>query len=114
MTLGSNVTAWAKDKLWLLDHSLVVGKEGSWVRMWQKFGASVHYSLNVADGGTVPPQYVPAKFTVALGAGPDAAAPLPYVAHSAFESNYSFSYSRTNLFRKTETLRGPALGDTFP
>merc|ERR1719310_2764635 len=96
MTLSSPVGDWARDKYWLIDHTLVLPSEKEKAFLFTKnvnasrldfYQRATYY----AKGEDIP-LVLPAKFSIKLGDGPNASAPFAYVASSALPNLSSFQY----------------------
>eukprot|EP00930_Biecheleria_cincta_P046096 TRINITY_DN31792_c0_g1_i1.p1 TRINITY_DN31792_c0_g1~~TRINITY_DN31792_c0_g1_i1.p1 ORF type:complete len:596 (-),score=89.23 TRINITY_DN31792_c0_g1_i1:114-1724(-) len=101
--LGNAPTGWSAEKVWLVDHSVFLPSKGKVARIVQsKLGLpEVSYSV---DGMSEPPEFLPAKFSIRLGDGPDASAPLPYCSRSAAEGLPGLRYvGRCLLGERTST-----------
>jgi len=113
LPLGASVAEWATGKAFLVDHSLVVGKSDAEVIMWRDVGGSVNYHISSRGNKTLP-VYVPAKFSVRLGAGAGSAAPFPYIARSAAEHFNMIKYYHSSVWPWSRAYAETSIsGDTF-
>merc|ERR1712137_46636 len=76
---GHAVNAWAKDKVWLADHSVLLPSGDRSAVLFQNSLDTRRVSY-VTDSQKSIPMITPAKFSVTMGAGESALAPHPYVA----------------------------------
>lgn len=97
LSLGASVQAWAANKHFLIGSSVVLGNNDRRVTLVQSLNALVYYKAHAAPGNTLP-IYIPAKFSVTLGAGYDQTAPFPFVPSSAYSVVDSWSYSAEGWF----------------
>jgi len=89
--LGAPVEDWANGKLWMLGHSLVTPSDGEQGSVYSGVKGSTFYSCD-----RTTPVYIPAKFSITLGAGTGAAAPVPYCAPSALAASTSLRWETPN------------------
>lgn len=108
--LGNAPAAWATDKVWLVDHSVVLPSRGKVARIMQSKLTLPEVSYGVEGLSVLPPVFLPAKFSIRLGEGPDASAPLPYCSRSAVEGLAGLQYIGRWLLGEHESRSG-ILGD---
>jgi len=95
--LGSSAAPWSSNKIWLVDHSVVLPSKTKVARIVQgKLGfPQVSYTM---ESLKEPPTFLPAKFSISLGSGTSSKAPLPYISSSAVVGTGSFQYHSKSLF----------------
>lgn len=111
LRLGDPVPPWLMGKAWLVCHSVAAGTLGSPVSVSAGLDA-LSYSMAPAgalDG--VAPVYLPAMYSVILGAGADSEAPFPYLSGD-IPPGSGLRYTAAALFGLWEThADSPPLGD---
>lgn len=84
--LGDDVNAWAKDKIWIVAHSVVTpGGSCSYckkkvAKIWQKLAGLDFADYKISDSSSSQPLFTPARYSIVLGSGSSSRAPLPYCA----------------------------------
>jgi hypothetical protein len=96
--LGATVQQWARNKIWLICHSIALPTDGE---NWQAgildtpdpFGDFASYVAKPPVGHVKKPYYVPARFSVTLGGGSNQTAPVSYVAEKAIDPETTLMYT---------------------
>jgi hypothetical protein len=96
LMMGEAVAEWAKSKTWLVDHTVVIPSHGkSGILYSDATGSS---QLKYADDNDTLTYFLPAKFSVTLGAGIDAAAPVEYLPTSSYIKQHKLKYTATSFY----------------
>jgi len=92
VALGSSTAAWTNEKIWLIDHTLLLpsGQQEAAFYQGKLFYPKASYAVQTSAS---IPLMVPAKFSMKLGSGINSSAPLPYVASTAISSLEDFDYT---------------------
>jgi hypothetical protein len=86
--------AWAEGKKWLVDHTVMLPTGGLDVTVFRGRLGLPHITYT-ADFGTDVPQYLPASFSVTVGAGLTSTAPVPYISRDVQASLDKLQYTAT-------------------
>lgn len=95
--LGSPVGEWASGKVWLVCHTVVLPRthHAHLIEGDDPIQATYNFAYKAvgSDPSHVPHPFLPAKFSVRLGAGINSSAPLPYVPSSVVSHLKPFEYT---------------------
>jgi len=91
LRLGSPVMKWAQDKTWLLGHTILMPRGRLNALMYPGFLGTSEVKYHGTNESL--PWFLPAKFSMRLGSGVDASAPLNIVPESAAFSHDTLKYS---------------------
>jgi len=108
--MGTNVVSWAKDKVWLADHSVLLPTGDKVARLYQG-GLDVRRVSYVTKTNGTLPVVTPAKFSIKMGAGEGSSAPHKYVADSAIPSSIDLDFEGHTVLSSPSAVSGPLTAD---
>jgi len=89
--LGGPVEAWAKGKAWLVGHTVVAPSRATHGTLFHGHAGYTRYQVT-----SRVPVSIPATFSVVLGEGSEASAPVPYCAKSALPPDAALEWSSSS------------------
>lgn len=92
--MGSDVVSWAKDKIWLCDHAVLLPTGDRFARLYQSANETDDRSVSyVATSSSNVELVTPAQFSIKMGAGTDSSAPHLYIAETAIPESVSLEFT---------------------